>query len=140
MDNTRTIAIASLDDRGLEGDVSGHFGRCPFYTLVKVEGAALEGVRTVPNPHYQSHIPGVMPTFIQGLGADIIIAGGMGPRAIRMFEAFGIEVVTGAVGVVGKVLEAYLRGDLTGIVPCEHDHPESCGAHGSHDHGEADHG
>ena len=53
----------------------------------------------------------------------------MGPRAIQMFNGFGIEVATGAVGQVGKVLDAFLSGELRGIVPCEHNHPESCGHH-----------
>ena len=40
-----------------------------------------------------------------------------------------MDVATGAVGQVGKVVEAYLQGRLGGIVPCAHDHPESCGGH-----------
>jgi predicted Fe-Mo cluster-binding NifX family protein len=71
-----------------------------------------------------------MPGFIHGLGADVILAGGMGPRAVDMFHAYGIEVATGAVGNVRKVLEAYLRGEVRGIVPCAHDHEDSCGGHG----------
>ena len=54
----------------------------------------------------------------------------MGPRAVQLFNSHGIEVATGAVGRVGSVLAAYLRGELRGIVPCQHDHPESCGGHG----------
>ena len=53
----------------------------------------------------------------------------MGPRAQQMFQAFGIEVATGAVGNEGRVLGAYMRGELKGFVPCTHDHPESCGVH-----------
>jgi predicted Fe-Mo cluster-binding NifX family protein len=58
----------------------------------------------------------------------VIIAGGMGPRAIEMFHGFGIDVATGATGTVSTVLGAYLRGEHRGVVPCAHDHPESCGA------------
>ena len=131
MDKPRMIAVASLDDKGLAGEVSGHFGRCPFYTLVLIQDTVISDAKSVPNPHFQRHIPGVMPMFIRDLGADVILAGGMGPRAISMFESYGIEVVTGALGTVSKVLEAYLRGEQTGIVPCQHDHPQSCGAHGN---------
>ncbi len=139
MKDIRVIAIASLDDKGLEGEVSGHFGRCPFYTLALTREGFASDAKVVPNPHYASHVPGQMPKFIKSLGADVILAGGMGPRAIRMFEDFGIEVVTGTMGTVGKVLDVYLAGKLTGIVPCQHDHAESCGAHGTHQHGESDH-
>lgn len=124
------IAIAAEDDRGLQGEVSAHFGRCPFYVTVEVGKDGPGEAEVVPNAHYGMHQPGVMPRFIKGLGADVIISGGMGPRAIDMFQAMGIEVATGAIGQVGKVLDAYLKGEINGIVPCAHDHPDSCGEHG----------
>jgi predicted Fe-Mo cluster-binding NifX family protein len=49
-----------------------------------------------------------------------MIAGGMGPKAIDFFHQFGIDVVTGAQGRVRDVVEAYLRGEISGIIPCEH--------------------
>ena len=73
-----------------------------------------------------------MPSFIHELGAKVIIAGGMGARAIDMFHSFGIDVATGVVGTVGEALGAYLRGETRGVVPCAHDHPESCGGDGQH--------
>ncbi len=131
MEHNSKIAIASMDNEGLDGEVSGHFGRCPYYTLVKLEQGQVAEISIVPNPYFQRHAPGVMPRFVRGLDADVILAGGMGPRAIQMFGDFGIQVVTGAVGQVSKVLGAYLSGKLAGIVPCQHDHPESCGSHGA---------
>ncbi len=130
MTNSRLIAIAAEDDRGLDGEVSAHFGRCPAYVLVRVDGESIGEAEVVPNPHFHAHQPGVMPGFISGLGADVILAGGMGPRAVDLFHGYGIEVATGAVGNVRKVLEAYLRGEVRGIVPCAHDHEDSCGGHG----------
>ena len=82
------------------------------------------------NPHFNAHKPGVLPEFVRDLGANVIIAGGMGPRAIDMFHGYGIDVATGTVGAVAAVVEAYLRGEHRGVVPCAHDHPDSCGEHG----------
>lgn len=123
----RTVAVAADDDQGLVGEVSAHFGRCPFYLLVEVEDGVPRVGRTVPNPYYDAHQPGVIPGFIQSLGADVIVAGGMGPRAIALFDQYGVEVVTGGVGRVGAVLQAWLDGRLAGRAPCAHDHPSSCG-------------
>jgi len=128
-EGARLIAIAGEDDKGLEGEVSAHFGRCPYYTMVEVVDKKITDSKIVKNPHFGAHAPGVMPKFIHSLGADVILAGGMGPQAINMFQNFGIDVVTGGVGRVGAVVEAYLDGRLKGIVACEHDHPESCGGH-----------
>lgn len=129
MSEERLIAIAAEDDRGLHGQVSSHFGRCPYYVLVKANGDTVAGSEVVANPHFDLHQPGVMPRFIRDTGANVIIAGGMGPRAIEMFHGFGIDVATGATGAVEEVLGAYLRGEHRGVVPCAHDHPSSCHEH-----------
>ena len=130
MNEKRTIAIASEDDRGLSGKVSAHFGRCPYYVLVEANGGTVIGSRVVSNPYFDLHRPGVMPRFIRDIGANVIVAGGMGPKAIDMFHGFDIDVATGATGAVEEVLGAYLRGEHRGVVPCAHDHPDSCGEHG----------
>jgi len=129
MTTRRWVAIASDDDRGLDAEMSAHFGRCPFFTLALVEDGAVKEVKVAPNPNAQAHVPGAMPVFIRDLGANVILAGGMGPRAVQMFQQFGIEVATGVMGRVGAVLDAFLDGRIHGIVPCAHDHPESCGGH-----------
>ena len=123
------VAVASDDNNGLAGQVSMHFGKCPYYVLAEVENGKVLRSKTEENPHFGNHQPGKVPMFIRELGADVIVSGGMGPRAIQMFNDFGIEVATGAVGKVENVLDAYLRGDLKGVVPCSHDHPDSCGKH-----------
>ncbi len=130
MSEERLIAVATEDDRGLEGEVSGHFGRCPYYVLVEANGGTVIGSRVVANPYFDLHRPGVMPRFIRDLGTNVIIAGGMGPQAIDMFHGFGIDVATGATGTVEEILGAYLRWEHRGVVPCAHDHPDSCGEHG----------
>ena len=123
------IAVAAEDDKGLIGEVSHHFGRCPYYVLAQTDGTKCVSATVTENPFYGNHQPGEMPKFIHDLGADVILAGGMGPRAVQMFVQYGIEVATGAVGQVERVLNAYLNGKISGIVPCNHDHPDSCDGH-----------
>ena len=127
MSEERLIAIAAEDTRGFEGQVSAHFGRCPFYVLAEVDGTMATVSRVVPNPYSGAHRPGLTPRFIHDLGADVIIAGGMGPRAIDMFRGFDIAVATGALGTVEDVLGAYLRGERRGEAPCAGPHLYGCG-------------
>jgi len=118
----KLIAVAAEGEGGPDDRASGHFGRCPFYALARVrEGEPIE-MTAVPNRHFGEHKPGMVPRFIKELGADVIIAGGMGPMAIDLFTQFGIEVVTGASGRIKDVLDAYLSGNLTGTAPCGHGH------------------
>ena len=119
----KKIALACEDNKGLNGQISQHFGRCPSYLIVDVEGNEIKKSDIISNPYYENHIPGMVPKFISEQGASVMIAGGMGPRAIDMFSNFGIEVVTGAIGNVGNVLKAYLQGEISGVEPCKHDHP-----------------
>jgi predicted Fe-Mo cluster-binding NifX family protein len=124
----KRIALACEDNQGLSGQMSQHFGRCPYYLIVDVEGDEIKRTDSVNNPYYNNHVPGKVPQFINEQGVNVMIAGGMGPRAIDMFTNLGIEVVTGAIGNVGNVLQAYLRGEISGVEPCEHDYP------GGHNH------
>ena len=120
----KRIAVASEDNRGLDAVVSSHFGRCPYYSLLTVEGDHIKEVEPVENLFYDAHgQPGQVPGFIRDQKADVIIAGGMGQRAVGFFEEFGIEVVTGAAGTVSAVVQGYLNGTIEGAAPCKH---ESC--------------
>ena len=112
------IAISADDNNGLESVVSPHFGRCPHYVLVDVEGQEVKAVQSVGNPYYSQHAPGQVPGFINGQGVDVMVTGGMGRRAIVFFEQYGIEAVTGASGTVRHALEGYLGGQLRGVQPC----------------------
>jgi len=113
------IAFAADDERGLDAEVSQHFGRCRYYIFVDLDGEEVKEVRAVHNPFYYEHgQPGQVPEFIYDQGAKVIIAGGMGPRAIDFFRQLGVRPITGASGTVREVLEAYLRGKLAGLEPC----------------------
>jgi predicted Fe-Mo cluster-binding NifX family protein len=112
------IAVSADDNRGLESVVSPHFGRCPYYVIVDVADQQIQGVRAIENPYYGQHAPGVVPEFIYRQGAQVMLTGGMGGRAIMFFQEYGIEPVTGAFGTVRHALDQYLRGALQGAAPC----------------------
>ena len=122
------IAISADDKNGLDSVVSPHFGRCPHYILVDVEGREVKSVNSVDNPYYGQHSPGQVPGFIHSQGVDVMLTGGMGGRAIGFFQQYGIEAITGASGTVRHTLQRYLGGTLSGAAPCresvEHAHEE----------------
>jgi predicted Fe-Mo cluster-binding NifX family protein len=122
------IAISADDRNGLDSVVSPHFGRCPYYILVDVDGHEVKTVNAVDNPYYNQHAPGMVPNFIQSQGVNVMLTGGMGRRAITFFEQLGVEAVSGASGTVRRALELYLGGQLRGVQPCresiEHAHEE----------------
>jgi predicted Fe-Mo cluster-binding NifX family protein len=126
------IAISADGSNGLDSVVSAHFGRCPYYILVDVDGREISRVSVVENPYYGQHQPGQVPGFIKSQGANVMLAGGMGRRAIGFFQQYGIQPVTGTFGTVRRALEQYLDGALQGAAPCResiaHGHEEIAAA------------
>lgn len=112
------VAVSVDNKNGLDSVVSPHFGRCPYFVLIDLDGERVEDVQAVDNPYYGNHQPGQVPAFIHSLGANVMLTGGMGGRAIMFFEQFNIHGVTGASGTVRQSLERYLGGQLRGAAPC----------------------
>ena len=120
------IAVSADNNRGLDSVVSPHFGRCPYFVMVDVEGNDIAAVNAVDNPYYAAHSPGQVPGFIKTQGAAVMLSGGMGSRAVEFFEQYGIEPASGARGTVRQAVQNYLSGRLRGAAPCteseEHHH------------------
>ncbi|HAG17001.1 MAG TPA: ATPase [Bacteroidales bacterium] len=75
------------------GIMTGHFGHAPFFALIEMDGQNIvKEELLVPPPHE----PGVLPAWLNSLGATDIIAGGMGQRAIQLFQSNNINVFVGA--------------------------------------------
>jgi predicted Fe-Mo cluster-binding NifX family protein len=125
------IAVSAETNQGLESQVAHHFGRCPYFALVQVEGNEIQSVRMIDNPFYAAHQPGQVPGFIKEQEADVMLSGGMGGRAIQFFTQFGIEAATGATGTVAEAVGCYLEGKIKGASSCAESEAHG---HGDHHH------
>ena len=95
-----------------DGDfVSAHFGRCPSFTIIEIDGGKLINKQTITNP---GHHPGFLPQFLQQRGVDYIIAGGMGRRAEALFAESGIQTIMGISGSIDEVIDKIIKGTLEG--------------------------
>jgi len=93
------------------GQVAQHFGRCPEYTIVEIEGDKIVSKEVIPNPGHQ---PGFLPGYLASNGVNVIIAGGMGPRAQGLFAQHNIQTILGVSGPVDQVIDDFLQGKLEG--------------------------
>ena len=120
------IVITAQTNQGIDSLVAQHFGRCPYFAIVDLDGTEVKAVNVIDNPFYAGHQVGQVPGFIHEQEADVMLSGGMGGRAIQFFQQYGIETATGAAGTVRSTLENYLKGGLSGAAPCaesvEHGH------------------
>lgn len=95
-----------------EGEnVAQHFGRCPKYTIVDTEDCQILNTETVPNP---GHATGAIPKYMADLGVNVMIAGGMGRRAINFFQQYGIKTILGQTGTISEIVNQIKADDLKG--------------------------
>jgi len=105
------IAIPCNNDEGLESEISMHFGRSPYYTFVDIDNNEIKNVEVVPVP-FADHGPGDLPNFVKQNRGEVVIAYGMGGRAVDFFNQLGIKIVTGAQGSVKEIVDAFLKDRL----------------------------
>jgi ATP-binding protein involved in chromosome partitioning len=103
------------------GKLTMHFGHCERFALVDVDPAQKKIIKRediVPPPHE----PGLLPPWLAERGATLIIAGGMGQHAQRLFTEQGIKVLVGAPAETPEELVAdFLAGVLkVGENVCDH--------------------
>ncbi len=91
--------------------VSQHFGHCEGYRLYRIEDGKILEQKDVPNP---GHEPGVLPRLLADHGVDVVIAGGMGPKAADLFCQQGMEVFIGVSGSLDDVAHQFIVGELKG--------------------------
>ncbi len=128
-----TIAIPTI-----EGRLHGHFGGCREFTLVQAdtEQRKVLNTRTVMPP---PHAPGLFPRWLHEQGANVVIAGGIGRRALALFTQQGITVRAGQPGAtIEELVNAWLNGQWVNEPQgCTH-HQDDAGGHQHHHH--CDHG
>jgi len=102
-----------------EGKLTAHFGHAAHFAIVHVRDRRIKDKEIVTPP---PHEPGVLPKWLGELGVDVIIAGGMGQKALSLFEENGIQVHIGAPSLSPEELvEQFLSDTLTtGENVCDH--------------------
>ena len=110
----------------LNGVLSPHFGGAEFFTLFETsEDKKILKEYILPTPE---HIEGSYPQFLAENKVTDIIVGGVGGKAIDIFNQFGINVYTGAPSILPKTLVEQLLNDTLIVTG------NTCDG-GNHEHG-----
>lgn len=108
------------------GMLDPHFGHCAEFALIDVntEERTIVEKQVVASPGHQ---PGLLPGWLANHGVRIVIAGGMGGRAVQLFEEHSIQVVLGASAMEPEraVLE-HLEGRLRSNGSACEEHSHGC--------------
>lgn len=119
---TKKIAIPMEN-----GKLCAHFGHCEYFAIVTVESNQItELIEQIPPVHE----PGVYPRWVASFGVTDVIAGGMGQKAINLFNEQHINAFVGApIKEAKELIEDYLADKLMlNANYCNHDdkHEHSC--------------
>jgi predicted Fe-Mo cluster-binding NifX family protein len=114
------ICIPTLDSNGFDSAVSSHFGKAKMFAIVDDE---TNEIRFVEN-NGQHHGGGMTPAEIIGQhNVDVVLCGGLGVKAVKLFEQQGITVYCDAAGTVYDAMKSYKSGNLpqaTDANACQH--------------------
>jgi predicted Fe-Mo cluster-binding NifX family protein len=101
------------------GRLCAHFGHCQSFSIFDVEDHSISNeISLVPPPHE----PGILPAWIARQQVTDVIAGGMGQRAIQLFNGQRINVFVGApMKTPRELAQELLDGTLdAGANYCDH--------------------
>jgi len=105
--------------------LSEHFGHCQAFAYVDVDNNRITDITIMDPPEHQ---PGTYPRWVAANGATDVIAGGMGPMAVNLFNEAGVNVFVGApVDNPTNLVNNFLAGKL--ILNANY-----CDHHGEGDH------
>ncbi len=90
--------------------LSQHFGHCEEFFIYDIEDKNITDVTSIVAP---PHEPGILPEWLSGYGITDVITGGMGHKAINLFNQFSINVFVGAPQEdPRKIVSEFLEGTL----------------------------
>ena len=99
----KKIAVP-IDENGI---LDGHFGHCKYFALISVENKNIVAEETVTPP---PHEPGVLPKWLAQNGVTDVLAGGMGQKAVQIFNYNDVNVFVGVPKLTAQELvEGFLN-------------------------------
>ena len=119
------VVIPTLGDEGLQAQVSEHFGRAPYFTVVDLEEKEVQKIKAVANSGSHFGGRGHPHEEILAHHPQVIITRGMGPRALLGFAEAGVVVLESEAVTVEEALTAYKEGRLRKLTEgCARHHRE----------------
>lgn len=107
------IVVPVSDDRGIDAQLSQHFGRAPFFAIIDLdEEGHVIGQGTIANTSEHFGGVGLPPDRILQLKPKALITYGLGPKALRVFQNAGVAVLRTEANTVRDVVRAYNNNEL----------------------------
>ena len=111
--NCLKVAV-SASGPSLDASVDPRFGRCAYFVIVDTDTMQFEAI---PNSaQYAGGGAGIQAAqTVASKGVEAVLTGNVGPNAYQALSAAGIQIVTGAYGIVREAVMKFKQGELKGI-------------------------
>lgn len=103
------ICIPVLENKGMASAMSPHFGQAGLFAVIDDTNDELTFVENNGTHHGGTLMP---PEILHNAGVNVMLCGGLGVKAVRMFQKFKIKVYSNASGSVQDVFAAFKAGQL----------------------------
>jgi len=115
------IGITLDEDKGLESQVSQHFGQCKYFLIADVQDGEIKNYEVVKNNSEHGGGGCAAVSEITQYNITHVISGGMGMGAKNKFAAANIEIFCG-IGTAKNSIESLLKNKLSDIETCKENH------------------
>ena len=118
------IVVPVSDEKGIDAQLSQHFGRAPFYSIIDLdEEGKVIGQGTIANTSEHFGGVGLPPNRILQLKPKALVTYGLGSKALKMFQDAGVAVLRTEANTVREVVNAYNNNELQELTQgCHHAH------------------
>jgi predicted Fe-Mo cluster-binding NifX family protein len=104
------IAVSATGNN-LDSAIDPRFGRCAYFLVVDTENMRFEAFSNESSALGGG--AGIQSAqFVSSKGAQVLITGNCGPKAVQALSAAGVKVVLGQSGTVREATERFKRGEL----------------------------
>jgi predicted Fe-Mo cluster-binding NifX family protein len=121
------IVVPVIDKTGLDAQLSEHFGRAPYFTIVELDekgNIISEKTESNSGEHFNGtgHPSTCMhPLRILQFNPNALITYGLGPRALSIFQSANVAVLKAKTNTVRGVLSEYTNNQLEELTEgCQH--------------------
>ena len=104
------LCIPTMNDKGMDAEISGHFGSAPFFMIYDTE---TKGIKFIDNTNEEHEHGSCTPLGLLGKeGITAVVCGGMGARAVQMLNQGGVKAYRTESEKAADVVAQFTKGGL----------------------------
>jgi predicted Fe-Mo cluster-binding NifX family protein len=106
------ICIPSMDNKGLLSEISVHFGKSPFFTILDVKDDKIDEIEVIKSEGRHTGGKKTPAEIIIQSKPDVLLCANLGSKAIQMLNKEGVKIFTGASGNVENTFKEWKNDNL----------------------------